>query len=146
MKQLSFVDKYFSRQLPASKMRQQDYKAEGKFLKEIEPTEQTNHTQELKESDSFGSDGGMELALDPVDSTTASLWNSSTGGVRGVGTSPFGFTSTTGTTAGEHPYGEHTSRTLFVRNINSNVEDTELHSLFEVTATVVVKLCILLET
>lgn len=33
---------------------------------------------------------------------------------------------------GEHPYGEHPSRTLFVRNINSNVEDIELKSLFEV--------------
>ncbi|KAL0443756.1 UNVERIFIED_CONTAM: protein MEI2-like 2 [Sesamum latifolium] len=32
---------------------------------------------------------------------------------------------------GEHPYGEHPSRTLFVRNINSNVEDSELKSLFE---------------
>ncbi|XP_076952692.1 protein MEI2-like 2 [Bidens hawaiensis] len=32
---------------------------------------------------------------------------------------------------GEHPYGEHPSRTLFVRNINSNVEDSELRSLFE---------------
>ncbi|KAJ3675845.1 hypothetical protein LUZ60_004887 [Juncus effusus] len=32
---------------------------------------------------------------------------------------------------GEHPFGEHPSRTLFVRNINSNVEDTELRLLFE---------------
>ncbi|PKI36339.1 hypothetical protein CRG98_043263 [Punica granatum] len=31
----------------------------------------------------------------------------------------------------EHPYGEHPSRTLFVRNINSNVEDSELRALFE---------------
>jgi hypothetical protein len=34
---------------------------------------------------------------------------------------------------GEHPLGEHPSRTLFVRNINSNVEDEELKSLFEVS-------------
>ncbi|KAF8400076.1 hypothetical protein HHK36_015951 [Tetracentron sinense] len=33
--------------------------------------------------------------------------------------------------AGEHFYGEHPSRTLFVRNINSNVEDSELRILFE---------------
>ncbi|KAF5746374.1 protein MEI2-like 4 isoform X10 [Tripterygium wilfordii] len=33
--------------------------------------------------------------------------------------------------AGEHPYGELPSRTLFVRNINSNVEDSELRALFE---------------
>eukprot|EP01116_Phalansterium_solitarium_P016143 TRINITY_DN3681_c0_g1_i3.p1 TRINITY_DN3681_c0_g1~~TRINITY_DN3681_c0_g1_i3.p1 ORF type:complete len:1149 (+),score=205.66 TRINITY_DN3681_c0_g1_i3:190-3636(+) len=32
---------------------------------------------------------------------------------------------------GEHPHGEHPSRTLFVRNINSNVEDEELLILFE---------------
>jgi len=31
----------------------------------------------------------------------------------------------------EHPHGEHPSRTLFVRNINSNVEDHELRKLFE---------------
>ncbi|KAM0936007.1 putative RNA recognition motif domain, mei2-like RNA recognition, RNA-binding domain superfamily [Dioscorea sansibarensis] len=33
--------------------------------------------------------------------------------------------------AGEHPHGEHPSRTLFVRNISSNVEDSELKDLFE---------------
>jgi len=32
---------------------------------------------------------------------------------------------------GEHPCGEHPSRTLFVRNINSNVEEAELKQLFE---------------
>eukprot|EP00004_Rigifila_ramosa_P024663 TRINITY_DN721_c0_g1_i1.p1 TRINITY_DN721_c0_g1~~TRINITY_DN721_c0_g1_i1.p1 ORF type:complete len:752 (+),score=107.44 TRINITY_DN721_c0_g1_i1:330-2258(+) len=31
----------------------------------------------------------------------------------------------------EHPLGEHPSRTLFVRNINSNVDDEELRLLFE---------------
>lgn len=31
----------------------------------------------------------------------------------------------------EHPLGEHPSRTLFVRNIDSNVEDEELSALFE---------------
>lgn len=31
---------------------------------------------------------------------------------------------------GEHPYGEHPSRTLFVRNIHSSVDDEELRSLF----------------
>ena len=37
------------------------------------------------------------------------------------------FSNSVGTVTGEHP-----SRTLFVRNINSNVEDSELQSLFEV--------------
>lgn len=33
----------------------------------------------------------------------------------------------------EHPMGEHPSRTLFVRNISSNVEDEELKQIFEVS-------------
>jgi hypothetical protein len=33
---------------------------------------------------------------------------------------------------GEHPYGEHPSRTLFVRNIHSSVDDEELRTLFSV--------------
>ncbi|ESQ55599.1 hypothetical protein EUTSA_v10025648mg [Eutrema salsugineum] len=36
-----------------------------------------------------------------------------------------------GSLARKHSYGEHPSRTLFVRNINSNVEDSELIALFE---------------
>jgi len=32
---------------------------------------------------------------------------------------------------GEHPDGEHPSRTLFVRNINANVEDEDLRKMFE---------------
>ena len=32
----------------------------------------------------------------------------------------------------EHPIGEHPSRTLFVRNINSNVDEADLRALFEV--------------
>ncbi|KAG0455801.1 hypothetical protein HPP92_023589 [Vanilla planifolia] len=43
----------------------------------------------------------------------------------------YGLSNGAGTIVGEHPYGEHPSRTLFVRNINSNVEDSELRSLFE---------------
>lgn len=43
----------------------------------------------------------------------------------------YAYSNGVGAVAGEHPYGEHPSRTLFVRNINSNVEDTELISLFE---------------
>ena len=34
---------------------------------------------------------------------------------------------------GEHPYGEYPSRTLFVRNIHSSVDDEELRQLFGVT-------------
>nr|GMD33349.1 protein MEI2-like 2 [Ipomoea batatas] len=49
----------------------------------------------------------------------------------GSSIAPYGYSNGVGTVAGEHPYGEHPSRTLFVRNINSNVEDSELRSLFE---------------
>ena len=100
---------------------------------EIEPVGKTNNTEELEEFDVFGSGGGMELDLDPLESVTASFANSSIAdGARGNGISPYGVPSAVGTVAGEHPYGEHPSRTLFVRNINSNVEDSELRTLFEV--------------
>lgn len=33
--------------------------------------------------------------------------------------------------SGEHPNGEHPSRTLFVRNINSSIDDDELRGMFE---------------
>lgn len=100
---------------------------------EVEPVTHTNNTEELEEFDVFGSGGGMELDLDPLENVTASFANSSIAdGARGNGINPFGVPNTVGTVAGEHPYGEHPSRTLFVRNINSNVEDSELRSLFEV--------------
>lgn len=80
-----------------------------------------NYTGENEELDLFSSGGGLELENDPLDpsrglkkSMDASLGNGSASGV------------------GEHPYGEHPSRTLFVRNINSSVEDAELRVLFEV--------------
>uniref|UniRef100_A0A0D9VKB2 RRM domain-containing protein n=1 Tax=Leersia perrieri TaxID=77586 RepID=A0A0D9VKB2_9ORYZ len=99
---------------------------------EIEPAGQTNSMEELEEFDVFGSGGGMELDSDTVDGITAGLGNTSIGdGIRGNGVNHFGPSNSTGTVAGEHPYGEHPSRTLFVRNINSNVEDSELRSLFE---------------
>lgn len=45
-------------------------------------------------------------------------------------------TSNSSQSWGEHPFGEHPSRTLFVRNINSNVEESELKELFEVYGTI----------
>lgn len=100
---------------------------------EAEPVGPTNTTEELEEFDVFGNGGGMELDIDPLESITVSFANSSiVDGARGNGINPFGVPSTVGTVAGEHPFGEHPSRTLFVRNINSNVEDSELRSLFEV--------------
>ncbi|KAM2286445.1 hypothetical protein ACFX1S_038918 [Malus domestica] len=60
----------------------------------------------FEDFDLFSSGGGMELEGDDQ-----GVYNSSI--------------------AGEHPFGEHPSRTLFVRNINSNIEDLELKALFE---------------
>ncbi|KAF5944775.1 hypothetical protein HYC85_018852 [Camellia sinensis] len=87
---------------------------------------------ELEEYDLFGSGGGMELESDLQEGLLKGLSkiSLSEGGV-GNGVANFGFPNGVGTVAGEHPYGEHPSRTLFVRNINSNVEDSELRALFE---------------
>ncbi|KAG2265817.1 hypothetical protein Bca4012_076837 [Brassica carinata] len=72
--------------------------------------------------DLFGSGGGMELDTDSRDGFTMS------GGPPRLSIPSL---AGPGTVTGEHPYGEHPSRTLFVRNINSNVEDSELKALFE---------------
>lgn len=75
--------------------------------------------------DLFGSGGGMELDTDSRDGFTMS------GGPPRLSIPSL---AGPGTVTGEHPYGEHPSRTLFVRNINSNVEDSELKALFQVTS------------
>ncbi|KAK1422817.1 hypothetical protein QVD17_18106 [Tagetes erecta] len=91
----------------------------------------TNRVDELEEYDLFGSGGGMELESD-MDSLNLGISKVSLGdGVVGNGLAHFNLANGVGTVAGEHPYGEHPSRTLFVRNINSNVEDSELRALFE---------------
>lgn len=85
---------------------------------------QANTGDDLEDFDLFSSGGGMELEGD--DRLFAVQKNSDfVGGVSNQGVSA-------GSVVGEHPYGEHPSRTLFVRNINSNVEDSELKALFEV--------------
>ncbi|KAL0542702.1 hypothetical protein IC582_017776 [Cucumis melo] len=88
--------------------------------------------EDLEEYDLFSSGGGMELETDAQQN--ASIGSSRLGlgdGVVGSVVPPYTFSNGVGTVAGEHPYGEHPSRTLFVRNINSNVEDSELRALFE---------------
>lgn len=84
------------------------------------------------EDELFDSGGGMEMDFDLQEGllTGVSSLSMSDGVPNGI--SNHSLTNGGGTVAGEHPYGEHPSRTLFVRNINSNVEDTELKSLFEV--------------
>ncbi|XP_031380735.1 protein MEI2-like 2 isoform X2 [Punica granatum] len=88
--------------------------------------------EELEEYDIFGSGGGMELDADPQESLSIGLAKVGiSDGIAANGIGHYAFPNGMGTVAGEHPYGEHPSRTLFVRNINSNVEDSELRSLFE---------------
>lgn len=92
-----------------------------------------SHVEELEECDLFGSGGGIELDSDPTESLTIGMAKASIAdSYTGNGINQYSLPNGVGTIAGEHPYGEHPSRTLFVRNINSNVEDSELRSLFEV--------------
>ncbi|WOK97279.1 protein MEI2-like 2 isoform X1 [Canna indica] len=91
-----------------------------------------SQVDDLEEYDLFGSSGGMELDSDPSENITISLAKASiSDGFLGNGISQYSVQNGVGAITGEHPYGEHPSRTLFVRNINSNVEDSELRSLFE---------------
>lgn len=88
------------------------------------------------EYDIFGSGGGLEMGSDYQEHLGVGLSNLclSDNGV-GEGLAYSGLTNGVGAVAGEHPLGEHPSRTLFVRNINSNAEDAELRTLFEVRST-----------
>lgn len=89
--------------------------------------------EDLEEYDLFSSGGGMELETDAQQNVSIGLSRAGlTDCVVGSAMPPYTFSNGSGTVAGEHPYGEHPSRTLFVRNINSNVEDSELRALFEV--------------
>lgn len=84
------------------------------------------------EDDFFSSGGGLEMEQDPQENLLNGFARLSIpDGVPGTGIG-HSFSNGSVTVAGEHPYGEHPSRTLFVRNINSNVEDSELRFLFEV--------------
>ncbi|RWW60189.1 hypothetical protein BHE74_00032827 [Ensete ventricosum] len=92
-----------------------------------------SQVDELEEYDLFGSLGGMELDSDSAESIRVGIAKASIfDGFLGNGTNQHSLHNGVGPISGEHPYGEHPSRTLFVRNINSNVEDSELRSLFEV--------------
>ncbi|XP_068656553.1 protein MEI2-like 4 isoform X4 [Aristolochia californica] len=90
-------------------------------LDELEYVGQPNTGEDIEDFDLFSSCGGMELEADDGNQSSE-LLGALSNGQQGCPNSPF---------AGEHPYGEHPSRTLFVRNINSNVEDSELRALFE---------------
>ena len=84
--------------------------------------------EEMEDYDLFG----MEMESESQESLLGmSMSNMSLGGDSAPYPLPNG--TAAATVVGEHPFGEHPSRTLFVRNINSNVEDSELKLLFEVS-------------
>lgn len=85
------------------------------------------------EDDLFCSVGGMELEVDDgfnCNNVPDSLDGGAVSGQQGGLSSAF---------TGEHP-----SRTLFVRNINSSVEDAELRDLFEVFYYILLANCCIL--
>uniref|UniRef100_A0A7N0T4B8 RRM domain-containing protein n=1 Tax=Kalanchoe fedtschenkoi TaxID=63787 RepID=A0A7N0T4B8_KALFE len=83
------------------------------------------------EDDFFGSGGGMEIESHDNSLSMSVARMSIADGLIGNGVASYPIPNGVGAVAGEHPFGEHPSRTLFVRNINSNVEDSELRALFE---------------
>ncbi|KAF7833513.1 protein MEI2-like 2 [Senna tora] len=88
--------------------------------------------EDLDENDLFGSGGGFEMDFEPQEGLNIGMSRMSiSDGISSNGIGHYALHNGVGPVAGEHPYGEHPSRTLFVRNINSNVEDSELRSLFE---------------
>jgi len=89
--------------------------------------------EDLDENDLFVNGGEFEMDFEPQESLNIGISKISiSDGVASNGIGHYAIPNGVGTVAGEHPYGEHPSRTLFVRNINSNVEDSELRTLFEV--------------
>lgn len=92
-----------------------------------------NQLDDSEEYDLFGSGGGLELESDGPDNLSRGVSRIGLAeSLGGNGVAQYSLSNGVGVVAGEHPYGEHPSRTLFVRNINSNVEDSELRTMFEV--------------
>ncbi|KAF2583318.1 hypothetical protein F2Q68_00001817 [Brassica cretica] len=73
---------------------------------------------ELEDLDVFCTGGGMELDAESQRDAASSFVTRKR-------------SNTSGRVSVEHPNGEHPSRTLFVRNINSSIDDSELTALFE---------------
>ncbi|KAK2993919.1 hypothetical protein RJ640_012793 [Escallonia rubra] len=90
-----------------------------------------NRMDDSEDYDLFGSGGGLELDSDLQENLNLGMSKVALSEGVSNGVTHYGLANGVGTVAGEHPYGEHPSRTLFVRNINSNVEDSELKTLFE---------------
>ncbi|XP_051122170.1 protein MEI2-like 4 [Andrographis paniculata] len=82
----------------------------------------TNNGEDMEDLDLFSNVGGLELGDDGFSQRASEF--SDVKSNKQLVLSP-------GLNGAEHPFGENPSRTLFVRNINSNVEDSELRALFE---------------
>lgn len=95
------------------------------MIDELGRNSHATNGDDCEDYDLFSSGGGMELEGDDQISTGPRDSDYIRGLSNGLGDS-------NSSIVGEHPYGEHPSRTLFVRNINSNVEDSELKAFFEV--------------
>lgn len=91
------------------------------FNSVIQPT----NGEDMEDLDLFSSVGGLELGEDGFSQINSELSDVTSNNKLGIAV---------GSNGGKHPFGEHPSRTLFVRNINSNVEDSELRTLFEVSS------------
>lgn len=80
---------------------------------------------DAEDFDLFSSVGGMELELDGMSCAGQTDSNFTSEVSNGWG-------SSNGSLSGTHPYGQTPSRTLLVRNLSSQVEDSELMVLFKV--------------
>ncbi|XP_010549432.1 PREDICTED: protein MEI2-like 5 [Tarenaya hassleriana] len=102
------------------------------IMDDLDLSELPSTLDDVDDYDLFGSGGGMELEGDALENLAIGMPKIPISrSLGGNGMQHYSLQNGVGTVAGEHPYGEHPSRTLFVRNINSNVEDSELKSLFE---------------
>ncbi|KAK9113339.1 hypothetical protein Syun_020136 [Stephania yunnanensis] len=93
----------------------------------LEGIAQPSNVDNIEDFDLFSSVGGMELEGDDRLRSSEAQGNLEFSRA----TSDEILQVLNSSSAGKHPYGEHPSRTLFVRNINSNIEDSELKVLFE---------------
>ena len=84
----------------------------------------TNQNLPEEDIDIFSSGGGFEMDGEIIPTESRKSSNSY---LKNLGADSTSFNKDT--------YMEHPSRTLFVRSINSNVEDSELRALFEVMTT-----------
>ncbi|EPS64925.1 hypothetical protein M569_09854, partial [Genlisea aurea] len=81
-----------------------------------------NNGEEMEELDLFSSVGGLELGEDGFVQRNTELFEVNSNDKLSVSTVA---------TGGENPLGDCPSRMLFVRNINSNIEDSVLTAIFE---------------